>query len=397
MHPTHNFDFDPARRGTDARKYDPALCPPDVIPMWIADTDFLCPAELIEAMASRVRQGHFGYPYSDEKFSQAVAHWQKVRFGWDVQPEWVEFAPGAVAPLLYGIRAFTAPGDKVLIQTPAYPPFYALIENNGRRVVRNPLRLTEGRYEIDFENLEAGLSDPRTRVMLLCNPQNPSGRAFTMEELRRIGELCIKHSVFVLSDEIHGDIVYGGRTHIPFAMANPQFLNRCCIAVNPSKTFNTAGLRTAAFICADPAARALLLEQRMNNKAFGRPVFGALSVQVLYQQCGYYADQMVDYLEENLRFVEQSLSGARGVRLIKPEATYLLWLDCRELGLAQPELMRFFKEKAKILPNDGATFGTDGTGFVRINIACPRATIRQAMEQLRQALAAHYKEGPYAV
>lgn len=395
MYQVHNFDQDAGRRGTDARKYDPGLCPEDVIPMWIADTDFLCPQELLQAMAERVRQGHFGYPYNDGEFARAVAHWQKERFGWEVQPEWIDFAPGAITPLLYGMRAFSAPGDKVLIQTPAYPPFYALIENNGRRVVRNPLQLVNGRYKIDFENLEQGLSDPRTRVMMLCNPHNPSGREFTGEELRRVGELCLKHHVFVLSDEIHGDIVYGGRRHTPFAKAAPECLACSCTAVNPSKTFNTAGLRTAAFICPDPNARALILEQRMNNKAFGRPVFGALSVKVLYQQCGYYADQMVDYLEENLRLVREELSGVRGIRLIQPEATYLLWLDCRELGLSQPELMRFFKEKAKILPNDGATFGTEGVGFVRVNIACPRRTVQQAMAQLKQALTAFYEEDPY--
>lgn len=386
MHPVHDFDQDANRRGTDARKYDPALCPEDVIPMWIADTDFCCPKELLDAMAERVRQGHFGYPYNDAEFGQAVAHWQKERFGWDASPEWVDFAPGAVMPLLYGIRAFSAPGDKVLIQTPAYPPFYALVENNGRRVVRNPLKLINGRYEIDFEDLERGLADPRTRVMLLCNPHNPTGREFTPEELRRIGELCLKHHVFVLSDEIHGDIVYGGRKHTPFAAVDPRFAGNCCIAVNPSKTFNTAGLRTAAFIAPDPNVRALMLEQRMNNKAFGRPVFGALSVKVLYRQCGYYADQMLGYLEGNIRLVEESLSQCRGVRLVKPEATYLLWLDCRELGLPQPELMRFMKENAKILPNDGETFGREGVGFVRMNVACPRATVERAMSQLKRAL-----------
>lgn len=289
-------------------------------------------------------------------------------------------------PLLYGIRAFTAPGDKVLIQTPAYPPFYQVVENNGRRVVRNPLRLINGRYEIDFENLEQGLSDPRTRVMLLCNPHNPTGREFTAEELAQIGELCVKHHIFVLADEIHGDIVYGGRRHTPLPSLDARFADICCVAVNPSKTFNTAGLRTAAFICPNPNARALILEQRMNNKAFGRPVFGALAVKVLYNQCDYYADQMVNYLEGNLRLMQQELQDVSGITMIQPEATYLIWLDCRELKLSQKDLMRFFKEEAKIILNDGATFGTEGVGFVRMNIACPRVRLQKAMEQLKNAL-----------
>lgn len=386
MSKTHDFNCDPERRGTDARKYDPSLCPQDVIPMWIADTDFRCPQELIDAMTARVQQGHFGYPYNDADYGRAVAHWQKTRFGWDVDPDWVDFAPGAIAPLLYGMRAFSSPGDKVLIQTPAYPPFYALIENNGRRVVSNPLELIDGHYEINFENLEKGLSDPRTRIMILCNPHNPTGREYTPEELRRIGELCLRHHVFVLSDEIHGDIVYNGRKHTPFASLDARFAECSCTAINPSKTFNTAGLRTAAFIAPNPNVRALILEQRMNNKAFGRPVFGALSVKVLYTQCAYYADEMVAYLEENVRVLEEGLADVTGVRLIRPEATYLLWLDCRELGLPQPELVRFFKEDAKLLLNDGQTFGIDGVGFMRMNIACPRTTLQRAVAQLRRAL-----------
>jgi len=385
MSQKHDFDRDAERRGTDARKYDPTLCPPDVIPMWIADTDFHCPQELLDALTNRVQQGHLGYPYNDAEYGRAVAHWQRTRFGWNVQPEWVDFAPGAIAPLLYGIRAFSAPGDKVLIQTPAYPPFYALIENNGRRVVRNPLELVDGHYEINFDDLEKGLSDPRTRIMMLCNPHNPAGREYTEAELQRIGELCLKHNVFVLSDEIHGDIVYGGRKHTPFASLDPRFAKFSCTAVNPSKTFNTAGLRTAAFIAPDPNVKALILEQRMNNKAFGRPVFGALSVKVLYTQCAYYADELIAYLEENVHVLEEGLADVKGIRLIKPEATYLLWLDCRELHLPQPELVRFFKEEAKLLLNDGQTFGVDGVGFMRMNIACPRATLRRAITQLRDA------------
>ena len=386
MPKTHNFDQDAERRGTDARKYDPSLCAKDVIPMWIADTDFLSPQELVDEMLARVRLGHFGYPYNDSEFGKAVARWQEKRFSWNIEPEWVEFAPGAVMPLLYGMRAFTSPGDKVLLQTPAYPPLYQLITNNGRQVVRNPMQLRAGRYEIDFENLEKGLSDPRTRAMILCNPHNPTGREFSAEELKKIGELCIRYHVFILADEIHGDIVYAGRRHTPFPSVDNRFNDICCVAVNPSKTFNTAGLRTAALICPNQFVRSIILEQRLNNKAFGRPIFGALAMKVLYNQCDYYADQLVEYLEKNVKLVEEELQTIPGIQLIKPEATYLLWLDCRGLGLSQSDLMSFFTQKAKILPNDGITFGIEGEGFVRMNIACPRTTVRKAMNQLRYAL-----------
>jgi len=265
----HNFDEPIVRRGSDARKYAANECPADTIPMWIADTDFSCPKELIDAMVERVQQGHYGYPFNDIEFCKAVAKWQSERFGWDCTPEMVEFAPGAVMPLVYGMRAFSAPGDKVLLQTPAYHPLFQLIENNGRRIARNPLILKDGKYEIDFEDLEKKLSDIRTRVMILCNPQNPTGRVFTKDELLRIGELCLKYGVFVLSDEIHSDIVYSGHKHIPFAAVDPRFRDISCMAINPSKTFNTAGLRTAAFICPNAHNKALMKEVGFDNEYAG--------------------------------------------------------------------------------------------------------------------------------
>ena len=381
----HDFDQPIQRRGTDARKYAPSECPADVIPMWIADTDFSCPEELITAMLDRVKQGHFGYPFNDIEFCKAVAKWQTERFGWNCTPEMVEFAPGAVVPLVYGMRVFSSPGDKVLLQTPAYHPLFQLIENNGRRIARNPLILRNGRYEIDFEDLEKKLSDVRTKVMILCNPQNPTGRVFTRDELQRIGELCLKYHVFVLSDEIHSDVVYSGHKHIPFAAVDPRFGDICCISINPSKTFNTAGLRTAAFICPNPHNKAMILEERLNNKAFGRPIFGQLAMKVLYNECGYYADQFVAYVEENVKVFREGLLGAKGLHLIEPEGTYLLWVDCRELGMPHEELMRFFREKVKVLPNEGSTFGYEGEGFLRFNVACPRSTVLEAVKRIQQA------------
>ena len=383
----HDFDHDANRRASEARKYAPENCPPDAIPMWIADTDFLCPQELIDAMTARVALGHFGYPNTDFSFSEAVALWQEKRFGWKAEANWCEFVPGAIMTLLYGMRAFSGTGDAVLIQTPAYPPFYALIKNNGRQLVENPLVLKDGRYEIDFEDLERGLSKPRTRVMFLCNPHNPTGRNFTRDELVKIDDLCKKYNVFVVSDEIHGDITYYGASHIPYCTISDHAAANSAISVNPSKTFNTAGLRTAAMICPNPNVKALMLEQRMNNKAFGRPIFGALAVEVLYNQCDYYVDEMLPYLEENIRILREGLAKTNGkIKLIEPEGTYLLWLDCRNLGLSQPELVRFMKEEAKLILNDGQTFGKEGIGFMRMNIACPHATMRKAVQQLLQAV-----------
>jgi cystathionine beta-lyase len=385
-HVIHNFDEAISRRGTDSRKYDPALCPDDVIPMWIADTDFRCPKELIDSLRERVEQGHFGYPYNADSFSQAVASWMYKRFGWEINNEWVDFAPGAVMPLLYGIRALSAPGDKILTFTPAYPPFYQLVENNGRQVVRSQLLEQNGRFYIDFENLEQGLKDARTRLMILCNPHNPTGRSFSYKELVKIGDLCKKHNVFILSDEIHCDIVYGGKKHIPFASLGEAYSDNCLIAINPSKTFNTAGLRTAAFICPNDNIRRLIIEQRMNNKAFGRPIFGALSVEVLYNNCEYYVDQLVDYLSENIKIVREGLKDVPCIKLIEPESTYLLWLDCRGLRLSQKELTEFFFKDAKLLLNDGQTFGAEGNGFMRMNVGCPSIEVKEAVRRIAGAV-----------
>ena len=386
MKKQHDFDEPIVRRGTDARKYAPSECPNDVVPMWIADSDFASPKELVDALLERVKQGHYGYPFNDIEFCNAVSKWQTERFNWDCTPEMVEFAPGAVLPLVYGMRAFSSPGDKVVLQTPAYHPLFQLIENNGRRIARNPLILKDGRYEIDFENLEKKLSDTRAKVMILCNPQNPTGRVFTRNELQKIGDLCLKHHVFVLSDEIHSDIVYSGHKHIPFAAVDPRFRDICCISINPSKTFNTAGLRTAAFICPNQHNKAVILEERLNNKAFGRPIFGQLAMKVLYNECAYYADQFVEYVEENVKMFHEGLKNIKGMHLIYPEGTYLLWVDCREWGMAHEELMRFFKETVKVLPNDGSTFGHEGEGFARFNVACPRSTVLEAVKRIQKAV-----------
>lgn len=384
---THDFDAIIDRRNTDAVKFSPDICPPDVIPLWVADTDFKCPQELIDAMAERVALGHYGYTIDDPAFGRAVAGWMRTRFNWDVKPEWVMSAPGAMPPLLYGLRSFSAPGDKVLLQTPVYHPFYPLIENNGRRVIKNPLRIQNGRYEIDFENLEQGLADPRTRIMILCNPHNPTGRCFTREELHRIADLCEKHDVYVMSDEIHSDIVYPGHTHIPFPALGGDVARRSLVTLNPSKTFNMAGLHTAAFICEDDHVRQMLLNQRDTNKSAGLSTFAALAMRVLYEECGYYADQLVDYMAGNIQLVRESLRGFEAkISFLEPEATYLIWLDCRGMGLSQEQLVDFFIQDAKLFLNDGTMFGPEGTGFMRMNVASPRATIRAAMDRLAAAL-----------
>lgn len=236
----HDFDEYVERRGTDAKKYN--QYGPDVIPMWIADTDFKCPQPVVDAVVARMQEGVYGYTFNSERLKKAGARWQKVRFGWDVDPSWVEYSPGVIGGVICAVRALSQPGDNIVIQTPCYPPFKDLSDHNGRHLLRNALVNVNGRFEVNWEELERMLSDDRTKLFILCNPQNPTGRVFTREELTRMGNLCIKHHVTVIADEIHQDVVYSGHKHIPFASICPEFAEITVSFMNPSKTFNVPGL-----------------------------------------------------------------------------------------------------------------------------------------------------------
>ena len=289
---------------------------------------------------------------------------------------------------MYGIRAFAYPGDKVVIQPPVYPPFHAITKNNGCQLLTNPLIQNEkGKYQIDFEDLENKLKDPRTKLFFMSNPHNPTMRAFTREELIKIGELCLKYNVIVVSDEIHCDLTYKRYKHIPFASISEEFAQNCMVLINPSKTFNIAGFRTGAAIIPNKKLRDNIQIIIENNKNYGRTIFGMLSFITAYTECDDYADELMEYLEINkdyvVNFIQEKIPR---IKLAEPEATYLLWLDCRGLNMSQEELKKFFFEKAKLGLNDGSTFGVEGTGFMRMNIACPKSTVIEAMNQLERAV-----------
>lgn len=381
----HDFDEPVNRRGTDCKKYDPGVYPEDVLPMWIADTDFKCPQPVIEALRARIDEGVFGYPSISKDFKEAIRTWERERFGWEIPVESVEFVPGVIPGIICAVRALSYPGDNVLIHTPCYPPFKDMADHNGRHLLRSELKVVNGRYEMDFEDLEKKLSDVRTKLFILCNPQNPTGRVFTLEELTRLGELCLKHNVTVLSDEIHCDLVYKGYRHIPFASISEEFARHSITFVNASKTFNTAGFRTAGFICLNPQMKAAVHEAVLDNKGIGENLGGTVATIAAYTKCGYYADQMMEYLEGNLDVVCRELEKTDKVKLIRPEGTYLLWLDCRGLGLAQPQLVDFFVKEAKLGFNTGTSFGPEGAGFMRMNTATCRANVEEAMRRLIRA------------
>lgn len=387
MHLIHNFDEMIERRGTDSKKFNPDVYPEDVLPMWIADTDFKCPAPIVEKMIQRAQHGLYGYPYNSKTFELAAKRWMKRRFHWDIDENWVEFTPGVIPGIIFAVRALSMPGDKIIIQTPVYPPFHQLVVNNGRRLETNSLVLRDGKYHIDFTDLEDKLKDSRTKILILCNPHNPTGRVFTKKELQEIGNLCLKHNVFVISDEIHCDIVYKGHEHIPFASISEEFAQNSMICINPSKTFNIAGFRTAAAIIPNEYKRKLIYESVVNNKAYGRTVFGALAFETAYTECEYYANQLAEYLQANMEFTSEYIkNNITRINLIEPEATYLLWLDFRKLQMSQDKLVEFMVNKAKVGLNDGETFGSEGIGFMRINIATQRQTLEKGLERIQKAI-----------
>jgi cystathionine beta-lyase len=382
----HDFDELVDRKGTECKKWDTYA--DDVIPMWIADTDFKCPQPVIDAMAKRVQHGIYGYPVNDKHFEESIVNWQKKRFGWDVDIDWVEYTPAVVPAIVYAMRAFTNPGDNVVIQMPAYHPFHDIIPNNGRHILGNNLILKEdGSYEIDFENLEELLSKKRTTMFLLCSPHNPVGKCFTREELTRMSELCLKHNVFVVSDEIHSDIIYKGSKHIPFGSISPKTADNCVVCVNPSKTFNIAGVRTGAVVIPNRHNHDLFYAPLEDNKAYGRTVFGTLPIEVSYNECDYYADQLLEYLEGNLEYLKNFISEKiPKIKVSKTQATYLIWLNCKELNMSPKELHKFFLEQAKVAMNEGSTFGPGGAGFMRMNIACPRSRLVEALNRMEAAI-----------
>lgn len=382
----HDFNEKVNLRGADSKKYSEDVFPADVIPMWIADTDFKAPQPVVDALVARMQKGVYGYPPVSRRLCRAVQRWQKVRFGWEFAEEAVEYVPGVIGGIICAVRAFSRPGDNIAIHTPCYPPFTALSDHNGRHLLRNQLVLKDGHYEIDFEDLENKLADPRTKLFILCNPQNPTGRVFTKEELTRIGNLCMKYHVIVLADEIHNDLTYSGQKHLNFAALSEEFANITVTFVNPSKTFNVPGFRTAAMICTNPVLKSAVHDMVVNNKAIGENLGGTVALCAAYESCDYYADQLMEYLEGNKKLVEDAFSDIPQIDVIKAEATYLLWLDCRKMGMNQEELVRFFVEKAKVGFNDGASFGPEGVGFMRMNIATQKDVVEEAVSRIIKAL-----------
>jgi cystathionine beta-lyase len=385
-----NYSFDEIidREGTACVKWDlrdKVFGNPDLLPMWVADMDFKTPDFITNAIIQRASHPVYGYSYRTEGYYTSIINWMQSHHGWTIERDWISFSPGVVPVLFMATLAFTEPGDKVLIQTPVYPPFFDAVQKNNRQLVFNPLILKNNRYEIDFEDLDQKL--PEVKMMIISNPHNPVGRVWTKDELLEIGRLCLKHKVLLISDEIHCDLVFNAYKHIPTAGLSPEISDNTITCIASSKTFNTAGLSTSNVVASNKELREKLDKVIQSVHIDSGNLFGAVASEAAYAHGEEWHKRLIEYLENNVDLVRSFLSEKLpAIKLIEPEATYLLWLDFRELGMSQPELIKFLIHEARLGLNDGTAFGTDGIGFMRINIGCPKSMLLEGLHRLEAAL-----------
>jgi cystathionine beta-lyase len=385
-----NFDELIDRRDTDSLKYDFAArsgVPEGLLPLWVADMDFRAPDCVLNALTDRCRHGIFGYSESREPYLAAVKKWFLEGFGWDFEPEWLVKTPGVVFAIAMAIRALSKPGDGVLIQQPVYYCFQEAILDNGRRLVVSELVNVNGRYIVDFEDFEAKIVQNNVKLFILCSPHNPVGRVWTAEELRRMGDICYKHGVVVVSDEIHADFVYGGHRHIVFTSLKKEFEEIAIVCTAPTKTFNLAGLQVSNIFIPNRELRHAVRHE-IAGAGFGQlGIMGLIACRAAYEGGRPWLEALKVYLTENIDYVRDFLrERLPQIRLVEPEGTYLLWLDLRELGLDDSALKRLIIDRAGLWLDGGTMFGPSGAGYQRINIACPRSILTQAMEQLERAV-----------
>lgn len=385
----YNFDEIINRTDTDSLKYDGRKIffgIDDLLPMWVADMDFRTPDFIVDAMKKRMDHEIFGYTLKPESLYQAVIGWMERKHGWKVEKEWILFTPGVVPAFNMCVLAFTNPGDKIIVQPPVYFPFFSAAETNKRQLLNNQLLRVDDRYRMDLKDLEAGI-DSETKMMLFCNPHNPVGRVWTREELMALGEICNRNNIVMISDEIHSDLIFKGHKHIPYALLGDEMAQNSVTCIAPSKTFNMAGLSTSAVIIPNPELRKKFNAVVDSLHIAGGNIFGLIGMEAAYSKGDEWLSQALEYIEENVRFMENYISrNMPRVKVIHPEGTYMAWLDFSGLKLSDPELRKFMIEKVKLGLNHGPIFGPGGEGFQRINLGCPRSTVREAMNRLRKAV-----------
>ncbi|HHV96523.1 MAG TPA: pyridoxal phosphate-dependent aminotransferase [Clostridiaceae bacterium] len=386
----YNFDEIVDRKNTDSHRWNlvnKLWKDKDGLPLSTADMDFKSPIEIIQAIKDRADHGIFGYAFIPDSYYEAVINWVKSRHNWEIKREWLICTSGVVFALNTAIVTFTNPEDSILIQTPVYPPFFSIIKNNNRNLIENQLIYKDGRYTIDFDILEKQLSSG-VKMIILCSPHNPVGRVWSYEELKTVGELCIKYNVLMVSDEIHSDIVYSKIKHTPLSSISEEIANNSITCISPTKTFNIPGVGISTAIIPNKKLRDEYNKTLIKMAANGtHNIFSILASEIAYRHGAEWLDQLLPYLESNANLMEMYIrENIPAIKFSKPEGTYLGWLDCRQLGIEHENLRDYFVLRAKVELQDGRLFGSNGLGFLRFNFATPRSVVKEALERIKASL-----------
>lgn len=385
---TYNFDELIDRTNTNCIKYDGRKVffgNEDLLPLWVADMDFRTPDFIVEALKKRAEHEIFGYTYRAESYTNSIVNWLKRRHNWEIKPEWITFSPGVVAGLTMAIEALSKPGDGVIIQPPVYFPFFDSVKGTGREMIENPLKLENGRYYFDLDDLKSKIT-PTTRILLLSNPHNPGGMAWSRDELTALAQICLEHKILIISDEIHSDLIFEGYRHTPLAGISDEIAQNCVICMAPSKTFNTAGLTTSFLVI--PNKRHFVAYERvmrLPHLHMGN-IFGTAALEAAYTHGDEWLAQLLKYLQANYTYLENFFrNNMPEVKVMKPEATYLIWVDFSAYGFSDEELNQKLID-AGVGLNRGVQFGKQGSGYMRINIGCPLSILKEALNRIQNAL-----------
>ncbi len=385
----YNFDEQIERRGTDCVKYDrlPFFGNANAIPLWVADTDFRVADFIMEALHQRMNHEILAYSNRSANYYPAIISWLEKRHGWRVDRNMISSSPGVVSAVTTLILALSNPGDKVVVQPPVYFPFFSCVQDTGRQLVENPLRLKEGRYYFDFEDLKQKL-DAQTKLLILCNPHNPGGMVWRRDELEALGQICLANGTVIISDEIHSDLVFEGNQHLPLPTISDTLAQNCAVCMAPNKTFNIAGLASAFLVIPNKELKKRYDHWLHAIHISDGNIFGNIALETAYTHGSDWVDQLMAYLTENRRFLETFIcERLPKVKMLVPEATFLAWLDLSAYGLPESKMAEILVHEAGVVMNKGSMFGTGGEGYFRLNFGCPKATLQKALEQMTAALA----------